>query len=118
MRENRLSDPHSIAAPDYEPYIADGRCWVAEEPRAILGFAALDAAAASVWVLFVAPQAEGRGAGRLLLDTLVAEARRRTLPELRLTTAHGTRAERLYRAAGWSVAGREPDGTLLLRLTL
>jgi len=114
VRENRLSDPGSIAAPDYEPYIADGRCWIAQDEGAILGFAALDAAAASVWALFVAPEAEGRGAGRLLLDTLVADARRRGLPALHLTTAQGTRAERLYRAAGWTVAGREPDGTLLL----
>jgi ribosomal protein S18 acetylase RimI-like enzyme len=118
VRENRLSDPRSITAPEYEPFIADGRCWVAQDEAAILGFAALDASSSSVWALFVDPEAEGRGAGRLLLDTLVADARRRALPELHLTTAPATRAERLYRTAGWRVAGRQEDGTLLLRLTL
>jgi GNAT superfamily N-acetyltransferase len=116
VRENRLSSP--IAAADYEPYVAGGRCWVAEAAGAILGFAALDSGAASVWALFVDPAAEGRGAGRRLLGALVADARRRALPELRLTTAQGSRAERLYGSAGWTEAAREPDGILHLRLDL
>jgi len=118
VRENRLSDPRWAAAADYEPYVADGRCWVAEAHGSVVGFAALDSDRASVWALFVAPEAEGQGAGRMLLDTLLAEARRRGLGDLRLTTSEGTRAERVYRSAGWTEAGRKPDGSLIFRLTL
>ena len=106
----------SITAADYEPCIARGQIWVAEEAGAVLGFAALDAATATVWALSVAREAQGRGAGRLLLDRLVAEARRIGLPALRLETEAGSRAERLYRAAGWTVAGRHGNGTLRMRL--
>jgi GNAT superfamily N-acetyltransferase len=118
VRENRLSDPGSIAAADYAPFIADGRCWVWESDGRAEGFAALDADHASVWALFVAPEAEGRGGGRALLGRLVAEARARGLAELRLTTDAGTRAERFYRSAGWRAGGGEAEGGIVLRLTL
>ena len=117
VRENRLQS-RAIGAADYRPYVEDGRCWVWEEAGAVLGFAALDADAASVWALFVAPDAEGRGIGRALLDTLVAEAHARDLPALTLETMAGTRAERLYRAAGWMLSSRDADGNLTLNLSL
>jgi GNAT superfamily N-acetyltransferase len=116
VRENRLSDPGSITPADYGSYFARGHLWVAEECGAVLGFAALDAGAASVWALFVDPEAEGRGIGRLLLERLVAEARALNLPALCLSTEEGSRAERVYRAAGWTEAGRDPDGTLRMGL--
>ncbi|HEX9932869.1 MAG TPA: GNAT family N-acetyltransferase [Allosphingosinicella sp.] len=118
VRENRLSDPASIACADYEACIARGHLWVAEEGGSVLGFAALDAAAASVWALFVDPVAEGRGIGRRLLDRLVAEARALGLPALTLTTEAGSRAERLYRAAGWTIVDCGADGTVTMQITL
>lgn len=118
VRENRLSDPASIAPADYEPYISRGHLWVAEEGRAVLGFAALEADAASVWALFVDPQAEGRGIGRLLLARLVAEARALGLPALALSTEEGSRAERLYRATGWTAGHEDQQGMLRMRLGL
>ena len=86
VRENRLSDPASVVAADYAPYIADGCCWVWAPDGEPAGFAALDSASATVWALFVAPEAEGQGGGRALLEHLTAEARRRGLADLRLTT--------------------------------
>lgn len=116
--ENRLSDPASIAAADYAPFVADARCWVWAPDGAPAGFAALDAATATLWALFVAPGAEGRGGGRALLDRLVAEARLRGLAELRLTTEAGSRAERVYRAGGWQATGDEAGGGIVMRLSL
>jgi len=119
VRENRLSDPASIAAADYAPYVAGGRCWVWEEAEGeIAGFAALDAGAATVWALFVEPGAEGRGVGRALLERLTREARRLGLAELRLVTEPGSRAEQVYRAAGWAPAGEDGRGGRLMSLRL
>lgn len=118
VRENRLTDPASIAAADYAPYVADGRCWVWEPDGEPDGFAALDSEAATLWALFVAPGAERSGGARALLARLVAEARRRGLTELRLTTQAGSRAERVYRAAGWRTSGEEEAGGIVMRLGL
>jgi GNAT superfamily N-acetyltransferase len=118
VRENRLSDPASIAAADYVPYIAEAGCWVWEPDGAPAGFAALDFESATIWALFVAPEAEGQGGGRALLAALIAEARRRGLAELRLTTEPGSRAERIYRAAGWQATGESADGGIVMRLAL
>jgi GNAT superfamily N-acetyltransferase len=118
VRENRLSDPSSIVAADYLRYIEAAHIWVCEAGGTVAGFGALDADAASVWALFVTPEAEGMGLGRLLLDRVCAAARAAGLPALHLTTSPGTRAERLYLAAGWQEAAREPDGWLRLRLGL
>jgi GNAT superfamily N-acetyltransferase len=118
VRENRLSDPASIGTADYLEYIRRGHCWACELDGRIAGFAALDVEAASVWALFVAPGAEGRGVGRSLLERLTGESRRAGLSHLHLETSAGTRAERLYRRAGWEMLGCEPDGVLRMRLEL
>ena len=65
---------------------------------------------ASLRGMFVAPEAQGRGVGRALVDALVARAR--TLPGLErinLTVmADNDRAIRLYTRCGFTIWGREP----------
>jgi GNAT superfamily N-acetyltransferase len=117
VRENRLADAASIGAEAYRPYLVNGLCWVAQADGRIAGFAALDSAESSVWALFVAPEAEGRGHGRALLAHLTATARRLGLARLTLSTDAGSRAERLYRRAGWVEAGRD-GAAVLMRLPL
>ena len=116
--ENRLSSPDVVTLASYGPYLASGCAWVAEGEGTILGFAALDLAAASVWALFVAPAAEGKGVGRALHRHLLAQARRAGLAELVLGTAPGTRAELFYRAAGWRAERVDGGGELRFRLAL
>lgn len=116
VRENRLRSL-VIGTEDYLPYLEAGRCWVALANGTIQGFAALDAASASIWALFVDPGAEGRGIGRALLDRLVLAARQLGLSALTLETAPDTRAEHVYLAAGWSVASRN-ESDLRLHLAL
>ena len=105
VRENRLVRL-TIGADDYRPYVEDGRCWVCEEAGAVQGFAALDAGAASVWALFVAPDAEGHGVGGRLLDRLIDEGRARGLAAVSLDTEAGTRAEAVYLSRGFTIAAR------------
>jgi len=112
VRENRLSDPGVVGEADYLPFVARGAAFVAEGDGAVLGFAAADAAAGSVWALFVAPATKGRGVGRALERRLLAWARAEGLTGLTLTTAPGTRAAAFYRAGGWAETGSTAAGEL------
>ena len=84
----------------------------------MLGFAALAPGRASLWALFVTPEAAGRGIGRALLARAVDEARAAGIARLTLATAPGSRAERLYRRTGWRAEGRTEDGDLSMALDL
>jgi RimJ/RimL family protein N-acetyltransferase len=115
VRENRLTTPDRVTEADYLAAIARGTCWVWEDGDGVQGFASGDPRDdAQVWALFVHPEAEGRGAGSALLacvtDVLWARGHRR----LTLTTAPGTRADRLYRAAGWTAVG-DAGGEVVFR---
>jgi len=115
VRENRLSDPARITEQSYVRYVEAGSAWVVvTSGRGILGFAAADQNDASVWALFVHPDAERIGVGTALLDKLLECARRRGLTGLWLTTAPGTRAEQFYLNAGWSRVGVSPGGEVRL----
>lgn len=112
VAENALSDPRRVTEDSYLPYLAQGAAWVAETEAGLAGFAILDLAAASVWALFVAPEAEGKGIGRALHARLIEGAAGHGLVRLSLGTAPGTRAERFYTQAGWTKTGRTGTGEL------
>lgn len=110
VAENRLADPAKVTEASYLPYLTQGAAWVAETDRGLAGFAILDIAGASVWALFVAPEAEGEGVGRALHDRLLGSATEHGLDRLALSTDPGTRAERFYREAGWTRAETAAGG--------
>ena len=96
---------------------------VAEEASALVGMASVDAlhgddGAAEVVPngcflshLFVGPERWGEGIGGALLDTVLAEAKRRHYSHLRLWTHEDNeRSHRLYRSRGFSPTGRIVDG--------
>lgn len=118
VRENRLSDQARVTAADYSREIAaPGRGWVVDDEGQVVGFAVVNGASGEVWALFVDPGHERRGHGRRLLETLVTWASDEGCARLRLSTEPGTRAEAVYRAAGWTACG-ETDGDLVLELGL
>jgi GNAT superfamily N-acetyltransferase len=110
VRENRLSNTRRVTPASYLPYIEAGWAWVAETRSGIEGFAAVDPASTSVWALFVAPDAEGRGIGRALLREMLEWARGQGIDHLSLSTKGGSRAARFYERAGWSQVGTGADG--------
>ncbi|HEY0132367.1 MAG TPA: GNAT family N-acetyltransferase [Allosphingosinicella sp.] len=112
VAENALSDPRHVTPESYFPYLAQGQAWVAETGRGLAGFAILDVAGASVWALFVAPEAEGKGVGRALHARLIEGAIGHGLTRLSLSTAPRTRAERFYSEAGWTRTGETRTGDL------
>jgi len=106
VRENVLSNPALVTLGDYEAHIlGHGRTWVAEVDGEIVGFSSADGERATIWALFIDPAHEARGLGRQLLARAVEWLWSRGAAEIALTTAPGTRAERFYRAAGWTVTG-------------
>lgn len=116
VRENRLTS-NSISEADYIPAIeACGRGWVVERNGAVVAFAIGNSETGNIWALFVDPNHERQGYGRLLHDHMVKWLWDQGLDRLSLSTAVGTRAQHFYEAAGWSNVGRTPKGEVQFEL--
>jgi GNAT superfamily N-acetyltransferase len=110
VKENKLSDPSRITFSDYQTYLTgQGQGWVCLLEDQMAGFAIVDWTSHNVWALFVHPEREGRGVGRLLHDTMLDAYFSRTTKTLWLSTSPGTRAEQFYRKAGWLATGMLKD---------
>lgn len=112
VRENRLV---SISINDHqvrESIEKTGRGWVIESEGEVVAFAIGNAGNGNIWALFVHPDHERRGYGRLLHDRMVEWLFSRGLERLWLTTEPGTRAQRFYEAAGWERVGLTAGGEL------
>ncbi|MBP7407728.1 MAG: GNAT family N-acetyltransferase [Flavobacteriales bacterium] len=116
VRENRLSDPSVITEQDYHDFMArDTGNWICEVDGTTIGFAMVDVEKRNLWALFVTPEHEFKGVGRLLHATMLAWYFERA-PVLRLTTGPNTRAEAFYRKAGYKETGTTPSGEVILEL--
>ncbi|MGH8544720.1 MAG: GNAT family N-acetyltransferase, partial [Gammaproteobacteria bacterium] len=89
-----------------------GRGWVVESQGKVVAFAIGNAQTESIWALFVHPDHERRGYGRLLHDTMVEWLWSLGLDRLWLTTEPGTRAQTFYESAGWQLRGSTDLGEL------
>lgn len=112
VKENRLTTSVVTDEDVVEAIERTGRGWVVEDDGRVVGFAIGNAGTGNVWALFVDPDHEGRGHGRRLHDAMVDWLWAQGLTRLWLTTGPGTRAARFYEAAGWQLAGTEPNGEL------
>ena len=109
VRENRLSTP--IPRERLVAALADrGRGWVADDGGEIVGFTFADDLDASIWALFLLPEWEGKGLGRVLLDHAVTWLHGRGHQMIWLSTEPGTRAEGFYAHLGWRRVGVTPPG--------
>ncbi|MFJ1543803.1 GNAT family N-acetyltransferase [Streptomyces sp. NPDC088246] len=88
------------------------RTTVAEEGGRVLGFTTLDGTPpeGALGMMFVAPDALGRGIGRLLFEHTTTEARR--LGFARLTIDADPNAEPFYLAMGAVRIGATPSGSI------
>jgi len=117
VQENVLSDPARVTHQMYLDYLdAPGHAWVCCDDGQILGFAYAIARDASIWALFVRPGHEGRGIGKELLRLAVNWLFEQGCQELHVSTTVDTRAERFYRAQGWTRG--EMSGELEVRYRL
>ena len=91
-----LADSDNISAERHRTLIAAGACWVAaDEEGRPAGFlsAGIEGDALHIWELDVRLDRQGQGFGRALLERAVADARRRSLAAVTLTT---------FRAVPWN----------------
>ena len=117
VRENRPSNPAVIGS--LSDWIFDhSTFWVWEQDGAIQGFSAADPRDGSICALFVHPFYEGRGIGRALLPLACETLRASGHATATLTTETATRAERFYRADGWTEVARQDDGQIIFQKSL
>jgi GNAT superfamily N-acetyltransferase len=110
-----LSDP-ALATDDLlRRTIAAGAAMVWDGAGNIAGFAAVDEGAIH---LLVDPAQRDRGVGRALLAWACDAAKAAGHARAILVLPPGGTAERHYRAAGWSDAGRSPSDGLILKKPL
>jgi GNAT superfamily N-acetyltransferase len=110
VRENRLIST-TISDEDVRIAIEETGCgWVVEEEGEVAAFAIGNATTGNIWALFVRPQSERRGYGRQLHDAMIDWLFASGLDRLWLTTEPGTRAQRFYEAAGWTLTETTDQG--------
>lgn len=106
VKENTLSDPGLVTDEDCATFITtQGKGWVCEIDGKIAGFAIADLRGNNIWALFMHPNFEKKGIGRLLHDTMLNWYFEQTTANVWLSTAPQTRAAGFYRKAGWKETG-------------
>ena len=117
VQENRLSDPERITAEMIADYLTTlGRGWVCEQGGTVLGFSFAARRSQSIWALFVRPGYEGRGIGKQLLELASGWLFANGCARVVLGTAPDTRADRFYRARGWTRGELLANGEVLYSL--
>lgn len=86
-----------------ETYLVSAENWVAETPAGVVGLLGL--LGAEIGGLFVSPQAQGHGVGRLLVEHAAALYGTVTLEVYERNAA----ARRFYAIMGFHETGRHPD---------
>jgi GNAT superfamily N-acetyltransferase len=97
---------------DYATRIAAGEAWVLAEADALHGLVVIEAQPDHLLLdnIAVDPARQGTGDGRVLLDFVEAEARRRGVPEVRLyTNALMVRNIALYARRGYAETERREE---------
>jgi len=106
VSENTLSDPNLVSDKDCEEFLTRrGKGWVCEIDQEIVGFSIADLKENNIWALFLKPEFEKQGIGKILHDTMLDWYFKQTKKTVWLGTTPGTRADMFYRKAGWKENG-------------
>ncbi|MGF1923330.1 MAG: GNAT family N-acetyltransferase [Bacteroidia bacterium] len=110
VKENTLSDPELVTESDCIIYLTKrGKGWVCEIDGEIVGFAIVDLQDNNIWALFLHPDFEKKGIGKMLHDRMLDWYFDQGKNDVWLGTTPGTRAEFFYRKAGWIESGMHAD---------
>ncbi|UOE37054.1 GNAT family N-acetyltransferase [Chryseobacterium oryzae] len=118
VKENALSNPNLVTDKDCEEFISErGKGWVCEIENNIVGFSIVDLKENNIWALFVHPDYEKKGIGRLLHNIMLDWYFNQTKKNVWLGTAPNTRAEIFYRKSGWKEIGTHGNGEIKFEMT-
>ncbi len=113
VKENTLSNPALVPDADVEEYITNrGRGWVCVIEDEVVGFSIADLEENNIWALFVHPDHEKKGIGKVLHDKMLNWYFEHTKETVWLGTAPGTRAALFYRMQGWKEVGMHGKGEI------
>lgn len=117
--ENTLTDPGRVTRAMYHDYLTTaGKGWLCQVRGRTVGFSVASLVDSTIWALFVHPEFEGRGIGKELLSRAVDWLFEQGADVISLTTDPGTRADKLYQAAGWERGEHIANGEVRYRLRL
>jgi len=118
VKENMLSNPDLVTDADCLEFITQrGKGWVCEIDNQIVGFSIVDLKDNNIWALFLLPELEKRGIGRILHDMMLDWYFEQTNTNVWLGTAPKTRAEMFYRKAGWTEIGTHGKGEIKFEMS-
>jgi GNAT superfamily N-acetyltransferase len=118
VTENILSDPDLVTDDDCKEFITiRGKGWVCEIESEIVGFSIVDLKQNNIWALFLRPEFENQGIGKLLHDIMLDWYFQQTMENVWLGTSANTRAETFYRKAGWKEIGVHGKGEVKFEMT-
>lgn len=113
VKENVLSDPSLVTDADVEDYLTRrGKGWVCEIGERIVGFAIADLQDHNIWALFLHPDYERKGFGKVLHGLMLDWYFSQTAETVWLSTEAHSRAEGFYRKMGWQEAGTHGKGEI------
>lgn len=119
VKENTLSNPALVPDEDVEEYIMNrGKGWVCVIANEVVGFSIADLKENNIWALFVHPDHEKKGIGKVLHDMMLDWYFEQTKEKVWLGTAPGTRAEGFYRMQGWKEAGLHGKGEIKFEMDI
>jgi GNAT superfamily N-acetyltransferase len=106
VKENMLSDSALVPDKDVEEFINQrGKGWVCEIDGRIVGFSIADLKDDNIWALFLDPEFEGNGIGKVLHQLMLDWYFEQGKESVWLGTAPDSRAETFYRMQGWREVG-------------
>jgi GNAT superfamily N-acetyltransferase len=113
-----LSNPNLVTNADCAEFMfVRGRGWVCEIDQEIVGFSIVDLKENNIWALFLKPEFEKQGKGKLLHDVMLNWYFTQTKETVWLGTAPGTRAEQFYNKAGWKENGMYGKGEVKFEMS-
>ena len=119
VKENVLSNPNLVTDKDCEEFMfIRGKGWVCEIENKVVGFSIVDLKENNIWALFVHPEHEKKGIGRLLHHIMLDWYFSKTQKNVWLGTAPHTRAENFYRKSGWKEIGTHGNGEIKFEMDI
>lgn len=111
VKENTLSNPALVPDEDVAEFLINrGKGWVCVIAGKVAGFSIADLKGNNIWALFVHPDHEKKGIGKMLHDLMLDWYFEQTTTTVWLGTAPGTRAEKFYRMQAWKEVGMHGKG--------